>query len=419
MYTENFMSVMVMPISVISDLKNKLQNNNALFISNSNTKQNVKTKKINNILDISKNYDYYFFDAYGVFWDGSKIMTNVIDEMEELKKQGKKVVILSNTTQLHDKAEASYAKRGLLQGKHYDLFVTSGDVFKSKVLDGSVKEFITNSSTNKTSIDNPKIYVHGAPNAALFEGSNFEITKNLDEADAVYLSIPQYTQQELEELGLNTEDNKKYLKKSNLTKAGQPERWDSVNFDIFKPFLDKCLEKQLPILNANPDASAPEKERGTEPVIINDVVRNGQLTAYYRENGGQVFECGKPNLSTYEYAVEKLAHKDKSLSYLKSCGLALKVENQRLKNAKDKMLMIGDTIATDVKGAKTFGIHSALVATGNFYKDNKNKTKEEKEEAYLNSTATYFVSKHSKPAKKTFVEMYQERINNQGTERKL
>ena len=27
MYTENFMSVMVMPISVISDLKNKLQNN--------------------------------------------------------------------------------------------------------------------------------------------------------------------------------------------------------------------------------------------------------------------------------------------------------------------------------------------------------------------------------------------------------
>ena len=136
------MSVMVMPISVISDLKNKLQNNNALFVSNTNINQNVKTKKINNILDISKNYDYYFFDAYGVFWDGSKIMTNVIDEMEELKKQGKKVVILSNTTQLHDKAEASYAKRGLLQGKHYDLFVTSGDVFKSKVLDGSVKEFI-------------------------------------------------------------------------------------------------------------------------------------------------------------------------------------------------------------------------------------------------------------------------------------
>ena len=189
MYTENFMSVMVMPISVISDLKNKLQNNNALFVSNTNINQNVKTKKINNILDISKNYDYYFFDAYGVFWDGSKIMTNVIDEMEELKKQGKKVVILSNTTQLHDKAEASYAKRGLLQGKHYDLFVTSGDVFKSKVLDGSVKEFIANSSTNKILRDNPKIYVHGAPNAALFEGSNFEITKNLDEADAVYLSI--------------------------------------------------------------------------------------------------------------------------------------------------------------------------------------------------------------------------------------
>ena len=46
MYTENFMSVMVMPISVISDLKNKLQNNNALFVSNTNINQNVKTKTV-------------------------------------------------------------------------------------------------------------------------------------------------------------------------------------------------------------------------------------------------------------------------------------------------------------------------------------------------------------------------------------
>ena len=417
------MSVIVVPISVVSKIKNKIQSNmqntKSLFVSADNMNTNAKTKKINNILDISKDYDYYFFDAYGVFWDGSKMMTNVVDEMEELKKQGKNVVILSNTTQLCDKAEASYAKRGLLKGKHYDLFVTSGDVFRSKVLDGGVKQFIDNSSANKVKKDINKIYVHGAPNAALFEGSNFEITKNLDEADAVYLSIPQYTQQELEELGLNTEENKKYLKKSNLTKEGQPERWDSVNFDIFKPFLNKCLEKRLPILNANPDASAPEKERGTNPVIINDVVRNGELTAYYRKNGGYVFECGKPNLSTYEYAVEKLAQQDKSLSYLKSCGLALKIENQRLKNAKDKMIMVGDTIATDVKGAKTFGIHSALVATGNFYKDNKNKTEDEKQKAYLNSTATYFVSKHSKPAKKSFVEMYQERLNNQSNGRKL
>ena len=80
--------------------------------------------------------------------------------------------------------------------------------------------------------------------------------------------------QELEKLGLDPKKDK-FLKKSNLTKEGQPERWDSVNLDVFKPFLDKCLNKGLPILNANPDASAPEKERGMDPVIINDVVING------------------------------------------------------------------------------------------------------------------------------------------------
>lgn len=371
-----------------------MKNNGAVFISSSDKKEYKNTKVINHISDISENYEYYFFDAYGVFWDGAKMKTNVMDEMKALKDQGKKVIILSNTTQLCDAAEASYDKRGLKKGEHYDLFVTSGDVFRHNIENGVIQDFIDTSKNTKNST---KIYVHGAPNPALFKNSKFEIVDTLDKADAVYLSIPQYTQQELEELGLNTEDNKKYLKKSNLTKAGQPERWDSVDFDIFKPFLNECLSRKLPILNANPDASAPEKERGTEPVIINDVVRNGQLTAYYKEKGGDVLEYGKPNVESYEYAVEKLAQQDKSLEYLKSCSLTLKAENQRLKDAKDKMIMVGDTIATDVAGAKNFGISSALVATGNFYSDTKDKTEEEKEKAIQSSGATYFVSQHGTP----------------------
>lgn len=328
------------------------------------------------------------------------MMDNVVDKMKELKKQGKNVVILSNTTQLHDNAEKSYDKRGLKKGEHYDLFITSGDVFKSKVLDGSIQNFINQNSGNSGNKQSTtKIYVHGAPNASLFENSNFEIVDSLDKADAVYLSIPQYTKEELEKLGLDPKKDK-FLKKSNLTKEGQPERWDSVNLDVFKPFLDKCLNKGLPILNANPDASAPEKERGTDPVIINDVVRNGQLIQYYTENGGKVFECGKPNLSTYEYALDQIATQDKSPEYLKAYRSHLKKEKEKIEQAKKRMIMIGDTIGTDVAGAKNFRIDSALVATGNFEKDTKHQIEEEKINTAKNSGATYFLSQHSQPLQK-------------------
>lgn len=371
-----------------------------LTTRNKELHEEKETQVVGHILDVSEQYDCYFFDAYGVFWNGSKIMDNAIEEMKELKKQGKKVVVLSNTTQLHDNAEKSYDKRGLKKGEHYDLFITSGDVFKSKVLDGSIQNFINQNSGNSGNKQSTtKIYVHGAPNAALFENSNFEIVDSLDEADAVYLSIPQYTKEELKKLGLDPEKDKS-LKKSNLTKEGQPERWDSVNLYVFTPFLNECLSKGLPILNANPDASAPEKERGTDPVIINDVVRNGQLTRYYAKNGGKVFECGKPNLSTYEYALDQIATQDKSREYLKAYRSHLKKEKERIEQAKKRMIMIGDTIGTDVQGAKNFRIDSALVATGNFDKDTKNQTEEEKINTAKNSGATYFLSQHGQPLQK-------------------
>lgn len=371
-----------------------------LTTRNKELHEEKQTKVVGHILDVSEQYDCYFFDAYGVFWNGSKIMDNAIEEMKDLKKQGKNVVVLSNTTQLHDNAEKSYDKRGLKKGEHYDLFITSGDVFKSKVLDGSIQNFINqNSNKSKNKQSATKIYVHGAPNAALFENSNFEIVDSLDKADAVYLSIPQYTKEELEKLGLDPEKDN-FLKKSNLTKEGQPERWDSVDLDVFKPFLKKCLSKGLPILNANPDASAPEKERGTDPVIINDVVRNGQLTQYYAKNGGKVFECGKPNLSTYEYALDQLATQDKSPEYLKAYNSYLKEEKKKIEQIKKRMIMIGDTIGTDIQGAKNFRIDSALVATGNFEKDTKHQTEEEKINTVKNSGATYFLSQHGQPLQK-------------------
>lgn len=204
-----------------------------------------------------------------------------------------------------------------------------------------------------------KIYIHGKPNNALFSGKNgkqnFEIVDNLDNADAVYLGIPQYTKEEIEKLP-NKKEIEQYVKLSSLTKEGEPERWDSVSLEMFRPFLEECKKRNLALLNANPDKVAPEKEKGTNPTIVNQVIRNGSLTEYYRQIGGKVIECGKPDIEIFKMALNKI---------LENSNILEKSKN-RLNELKKKAVMIGDTPETDILGAMNAKIDSILlVGTGN------------------------------------------------------
>ena len=202
------------------------------------------------------------------------------------------------------------------------------------------------------------MYVHGKPNNALFSGENgkqnFEIVDNLDSADAVYLSIPQYTKEEIEKLP-NKKEIEQDVKLSSLTKEGEPERWDSVSLEMFRPFLEECKKRNLALLNANPDKFAPEKEKGTNPTVVNQVIRNGSLTEYYRQINGRVIECGKPDIEIFKMALNKI---------LEDSSILEKSEN-RLNELK-KAVMIGDTPETDILGAMNAKIDSILlVGTGN------------------------------------------------------
>ena len=81
----------------------------------------------NGLSDIADKFDLFLFDAYGVFWEGNGFYQNSRETMAELVRQGKQVVVISNTTMLQNDIVASYTKRGLLPERDYNYIITSGD----------------------------------------------------------------------------------------------------------------------------------------------------------------------------------------------------------------------------------------------------------------------------------------------------
>ena len=106
----------------------------------------------------------------------------------------------------------------------------------------------------------------------------------------------------------------------------------------YKKELNEALKYNLPLVCANPDK-----------VVIR---QNGQLITcagiladYYQNNGGEVFRYGKPFQAMYK----------KSFNILK---------NLNTKLALNKVLVIGDSLETDILGANNNKLNSLLITNG-------------------------------------------------------
>ncbi len=213
--------------------------------------------------EIAKNFNVFLFDAYGVFNINGKLESQALSVMEELVAGGKKVGIISNTTQTSAVAEIHYAKKGLIKGKHYHLFLTSGQIVYEAIQAQSLE------------VSGSRYYVFGTanfknpdPEPALFSNSHYERVDNINEADFIYCGIPQ----------INGEDQ--------------------VKMDVFYPLLDKLVQSGLPLLCANPDMKALENGRF--------VIRQGSIAQAYKNLGGKVIFYGKPDARILDQAIALL-----------------------------------------------------------------------------------------------------------------
>jgi HAD superfamily hydrolase (TIGR01459 family) len=108
--------------------------------------------------------------------------------------------------------------------------------------------------------------------------------------------------------------------------------------DDYRGLLEEALTMRLPFVCANPD-------------LVVDVGGTllycaGAIADLYAHMGGAVYWAGKPHLNSYETAHHRAE--------------ALRDENV----PRGKILIIGDSLRTDMKGAETFGSDALFIASG-------------------------------------------------------
>lgn len=110
---------------------------------------------------------------------------------------------------------------------------------------------------------------------------------------------------------------------------------EGEDLNVYDHLLKEAADLKIPAICANPDVAVPQ----------GDSIRYcaGMIGKLYEEMGGIVHYYGKPDVRMFNAVLNKyLSDYDKS-----------------------KILMIGDTIDTDILGANRANLDSALVLTGN------------------------------------------------------
>jgi HAD superfamily hydrolase (TIGR01459 family) len=160
---------------------------------------------------------------------------------------------------------------------------------------------------------NPVIYHfderfnEGSVHHELLDGVNITTTKDLNEANLILIS--QFAD----------------------------HQYDCSKFDSE---LNEAAKRKLEALCSNPDT-----------VVVNEgQIRYcaGFFAEKYEDMGGNVHYAGKPYLNIYDEVFASI----KNINEID----------------KNRILMVGDTLETDILGAKNAQIHSALVTTGNMSK---------------------------------------------------
>jgi HAD superfamily hydrolase (TIGR01459 family) len=250
-------------------------------------------------------YDAFILDAYGVFWSGNHVLNPAKDFMERVVSSGKLLVILSNATQMAKEEKEKYGSFGLIEGVHYHVLLTSGEISRSLALSKSVPFEKEWKNYFPWWAEHPRF---GNPHHAIFKETSFVEVDKLSKAHFIYLNMPHV--------------------------RGD----DQTDPELFNDQLDEIVCCGLPVICPNPDEYA---QHGNPARFV---VRQGLISSRLEKKGVNVRYIGKPQKLVFDYARQSL---------------------EALSSGISNIVMIGDNPKTDIVGAKQSGIDSALlVETG-------------------------------------------------------
>ncbi len=234
----------------------------------------------------------YVLDVWGVLWDGIQAYPEAAACLLELRRQNKRVLLLSNAPRRSRHVMLGLANIGIASHL-YDGILTSGDLCREACAAGV------------DGLGPAYHYLGLEKDRGLLDGLPYREAPGLHAADFI--------------LNLGTR------------RLGE-------GAETYRSELVQAREQGLPMLCANPDRIIVRTD-GTA------VDCAGALAELYAELGGSVHSFGKPLRPTYDACLAQMR------SWLPDLSPS-------------EVLAIGDSLATDIKGAQAAGFRTALVAGG-------------------------------------------------------
>lgn len=247
-------------------------------------------KPIVNILKIIDNYNAVVVGFSGVLTEGDGLKSEAVSALINIKKAGKKIILLSNTPQ-RVKTLAMILHQNKVPLSLFESIVTAGEM---------LHYHLKNKEGNFGALGK-KCYLLGSKDdKGILFGLDYEVVDDISKADFILMTDV-----------------------ANIT--------DTV--ETYQPELEYAASLNLPFVCAGNDTST---------------YKNGKIclapaafAEQYAILGGNIITLGKPNILVMNYALESIEEEDKS-----------------------KVLLIGDNMSTDIKGANLANIQACLVSKG-------------------------------------------------------
>lgn len=208
---------------------------------------------------IADRYDAFILDLWGVVHDGSHLYPGVHEALVEMRKAGKKIIMLSNAPRRARKAEAMLNHLGV-ETALYDLVLSSGEVGYQWLAAG------------KAPWGKRYYYIGPSRDADVMDGLDFTRIDDVKDADFLL------------NVGFGSEDQ-------------STEDW--------MPFLRAARALKLPMVCLNPDLEVVKQTGERFPCA-------GVIGHAYQNAGGQVIWFGKPYPAVYERCMEAFSPIGKS-----------------------------------------------------------------------------------------------------------
>ena len=255
------------------------------MINSMKTDSSTTLTHVDGIKDIANSYSTFLLDMWGVMHDGTNPYEGVIDTVKMLKENGKKLIILSNSSKRKENSIKALKRLGFDPEEDFEKIITSGEVsYRMLSGDPSLQCSNWNVLSDLISSNKKNVFVFGSGDGdeQYCSSCGWTLT-SMEDADLILARGTFTINDGSGNIVTKKEDEKEY-------------------YDALNEALETAAARKVPMLVSNPDKVRPDKGLPPMPGAIAD--------SYENLLGGDrniVKRIGKPYPEVYELALQGIS----------------------------------------------------------------------------------------------------------------